>query len=102
MRNIGLSFRTAQTANRLIDALPQVPKWSVIKLTTKYPTREPILFYKRDVGECVEYMLSDPMFADHMHFVPVKHYDANGHRIFCEAISGMQAWNTQVSITRCI
>jgi hypothetical protein len=42
------------------------------------------------------------MFADHMHFVPVKHYDANGHRIFCEAISGMQAWNTQVSITRCI
>jgi hypothetical protein len=45
----------------------------------------------------VEYLLNNPMFADRMNFVPVKHFTADGKRVFSEPVSATQAWETQVS-----
>ena len=53
---------------------------------------EPILLYHRPADECVEYLLGNPLYADKMDFIPVKHFDAKGDRIFDETISGCQAW----------
>jgi hypothetical protein len=57
---------------------------------------EPIILYYRDSVECVRYLLNNPLFANCMNFVPVKHYTSNGKRVVKEAVSAQQAWQTQV------
>jgi hypothetical protein len=77
--------------------LPSGPQWKVRTIKFEgYHTKEPIVLYYRDAEECVEYLLNNPLFADCMDFVPVKHYGEDGHRIFTEPISGQRAWSVQV------
>jgi hypothetical protein len=98
MRRLGLSYKTAPMANQFIDTLPSGPKWSSKRLVFRgFETDEPIVLYMRDAAECVEYLLNNPMFADRMNFVPVKHFTADGKRVFSEPVSATQAWETQVS-----
>lgn len=75
MKEANLSYKTAQMANKLIDMLPSGPKWRSKRIEVEgYQTAEPIVLYMRESDKCVEYLLSNPLFADHINFVPVKHY----------------------------
>jgi hypothetical protein len=77
--------------------LPSGPQWfSRVISVEGYRSTEPIILYYRDSAECVQYLLSNPLFADHMDFTPVRHYAANGKRVVSEAVSAQQAWETQV------
>lgn len=78
--------------------LPSGPKWSVKRFNFEgeYITDEPVILYKRDAAECVEYLLNNPLFADSIEFVPKVHYDSEGTRIFGSPLSAYQAWETQV------
>ena len=98
MKRTGISYRTAQMANQYIDKLPSGPKWKVktIKPENGYETAEPVVLFKRDAVECVQYLLNNPLFADHISFIPVKHFAINGDRVFREPISGFKAWRDQV------
>jgi hypothetical protein len=89
-------------ARKRIDMLPSGPKWSVqrVVLEKPYETADPIILYKRNTAECVGYLLNNPLFADKVNFVPVKYYTSDGKRVFREALSGVQAWETQVLIYR--
>jgi hypothetical protein len=98
VQKLGLSYRSAKALAHRVGELPSGPRWSAVPIILEgdcQPT-EPIFLYKRDAVECVEYLLNCPLFADHIDLVPVKHYTANGKRVFNEPISGMQAWETQV------
>lgn len=99
MREAGLSFESAQMANQKIDMLPPAPAWHAvcIKFDT-YQTEEPIIFYYRKADECVEQLFNNPMFADKMELVPVKHYTSDGKRVFTGPLSAEQAWTAQVCV----
>lgn len=97
MRKAGLSYQSVSTLNKLVGALPSGPKWEVVPVTVEgFNPLEPILLYKRNAQECVEYLFNSPLFIDHMNLVPVKHFTADGKQVFREPVSGMQAWKTQV------
>ena len=86
-------------ANRFIDQLPSGPKWVVKPITLKNTIQqpsEPTVLFMRDAAECVQYLLSNPLFSDHLNFTPVKHFDDKGKRLYREPVSGIQAWETQV------
>lgn len=81
-----------------MDLLPSGPKWSAQILELEgYQTVEPIIIYKRDAQECVEYLFNNPLFADKMSYRPVKYFTADNKRVVREPASGLQAWQTQVS-----
>src|ERR1700753_559437 len=97
MKKLDLSYTTAQMANQLIDCLPSTPRWKTVPISIDgFPTREPLVLYYRDAQACVEHILSNPLFADCMNFIPVKHYDSQGNRFNDEPLSAQQAWDTQV------
>jgi hypothetical protein len=98
LNSVSLGYRTAKAATRLIDSLPAGPQWT--SQTFRHEEREtvePIILYYRDAVECAEFLLSNPLFRDHINFVPVKHYDRDGHRVLAEPLSAKQAWETQAS-----
>lgn len=97
MKRAKLSYGTAQMANQLIDMMPSGPKWTAVRFEVPgYQTAEPIIMYMRNTEACVEYLLNNPLFSDRMNFVPVKHFTADGKRVFSETVSAFQAWETQV------
>ena len=98
MKKSSVSYRTAQMANHYIDQLPSGPKWKLktIKPENDYEPIEPIVLFKRDAAKCVEYLLNNPLFADHINFRPTKHFTTDGERVFCEPLSGCKAWDDQV------
>ena len=55
------------------------------------------LFY-RDALDCVEYLLGNPLFSDHIDFCPVRLYrDAERTiRVYTEWMTGNAAWEMQV------
>lgn len=61
-----------------------------------HDTEEPPIFYYRDAQQCVEYLFNNPLFADHMNYVPVIHLGEDGERIMTEPVSGQAAWDIQV------
>lgn len=71
--------------------LPSGPKWTVKRFTFEgqYKSDEPVILYKRDAAECVEYLLNNPLFADSIDFVPKQHFDAEGNRVFREPLSAI-------------
>ena len=79
--------------------LPSSPKWSVEKLELEgYQTDVPIILYKRDALECVEYLFNNPLFANNMNYIPVKHFTADDKRVITEPISARAAWDIQVTV----
>jgi hypothetical protein len=96
---VSLEYKTAKAATDLIDSLPSGPQWASQVLTHEgYKTTEPIILYYRDAVECVEFLLSNPLFKDSLNFIPVKHYDKDGNRVITEPILAKQAWDIQVSL----
>jgi hypothetical protein len=97
LRNAGLSYQSAQSLNRILEDLPSGPKWECVPIEIDgFRPEEPAFLYKRNAVECVQYLLNNPLFVDHMNFVPVQHFTADGSQVFSEPVSGLQAWETQV------
>lgn len=79
--------------------MPSAPQWFFREITIDgYRSADPIVLFYRNSAECVQYLLKNTLFAKHIQFVPVEHYSANGSRIFREAVSARQAWQTQVRL----
>ena len=79
--------------------LPEVPEWKSKRISLMgYPTSEPMHLFYRDALDCVEYLLGNPLFANHMDFCPVRLYkDAEKTiRVYREWMSGNVAWEMQV------
>ena len=97
IKNSRLTYSTIQGATERIAHMPSGPNWySCVINVEGYQPAEPIILHYRDAAECAQYLLHNPLFADHQHFIPVKHFDANGNQVINEAVSAKQAWETQV------
>ena len=82
-----------------IEMLPKVPDWKSKKIILPgYITQELMYLFFRDALDCVEYLFGNPLFAEHMDFLPTRLYrDAERTiRIYSEWMTGKTAWNMQV------
>lgn len=96
---VGLSFRTVDELNKMIDAnLSGRPHFQCKLLTVN---GEPLEFYSRDVIGCIRSLYGDPEFAQHLVFAPERHYTSHERsmRIYNEIHTGDWWWKVQVSHT---
>jgi hypothetical protein len=91
----------------LVDSLPSAPKWkyeiievegNVIGWDGK-PNTESVELWFRDPIECVQDLIGNPAFRDHISYVPQKVFTSESGftRIYDEAWTGDWWWTTQVS-----
>ena len=64
-----------------------------------YTTKTPLVLYYRDPLECVELILTNPLFAGKIHYCPRMEYDSNGKWRYNEWITSDGAWDSQVRYT---
>ncbi|KAF8542359.1 hypothetical protein BDD12DRAFT_729202 [Trichophaea hybrida] len=70
----------------------QLPKWKEASVTTPNGRK---VFYFRDLVECVQYLLRQRPYRDHMVYGPVRAIDSEGDRVYSEMNSGDWWWETQ-------
>ena len=100
MRDVPLSFRSAKELRARAEMLPAGPQWLCETLVPEYPTKQPPRLFYRNPIECLQALLSHPLFEPHISFVPRKVWTCGAKicRIYDEWLSGDQAWSIQVSI----
>ena len=82
-----------------IEILPTVPEWNFKNVSlTGHATKEPTLLFYRYALNCVEYLFSNPLFADEIDFCPVQLYHDLEQMVcvYTEWMSGKKAWDMQV------
>jgi hypothetical protein len=117
IKGIGLSFRTAKDLRNWAEILPtykpeiysnpslgwtpgkQGLRWLSKRINTEVPTKKDVVLYYRDPLLCLQYLMQNPLFHDHITFMPFYLYEsaAKVMRIYTEWLSGDQAWEMQVS-----
>ncbi|KAF7314019.1 RPN1-RPN2-N domain-containing protein [Mycena chlorophos] len=95
-----LSFKTAKELRQRIELLPTGPEWKSRTIVIPgFPTKKPIVLFYRNSLECIQLLLRNPLFANHLDLVPTKLYE-NGQRIHKEWINSDGAWAMQHAIPR--
>ena len=99
MGDLSLSFRSVKELRARAEMLPAGPKWLCEALVPEYPTKQPPCLYYRNPIDCLQALLSHPLFEPHMSFVPRKVWTnaAKICRVYDEWLSGDRAWSIQVS-----
>ena len=59
---------------------------------------DPVILLYRDALECFKFQFADPLFADHMDYIPRREYadKRKAERLYNEIMTGDRAWNLQV------
>ncbi len=67
-------------------------------MKTAVPTKNPVVLYYRDPLECLQSLMRNPLFKDHISFCPFRLYEsaAKATRTYTEWLSGDAAWFMQV------
>ncbi|KIK11045.1 hypothetical protein PISMIDRAFT_123437, partial [Pisolithus microcarpus 441] len=70
VKQLPISFRSAKELRLHTEMLPSSPRWKSHTLLPQVPTkRKPIIYY-RDPLECLQSLLSHPLFTSHISFIP--------------------------------
>ncbi|KAI6014893.1 hypothetical protein BKA83DRAFT_4061372, partial [Pisolithus microcarpus] len=100
VKQLPISFRSAKELRLRAEMLPSGPRWKSHTLLPQVPTkRKPIIYY-RDPLECLQSLLSHPLFTSHISFIPRRVWSSSA-RIVCiyeEWMSGNHAWSLQDQI----
>ncbi|KAI6010124.1 hypothetical protein EDC04DRAFT_2581204 [Pisolithus marmoratus] len=98
MRNLLLSFCSAKELRTHAEILPSGPRWVCETLMTKYPTKELAYVFYHNPIDCLQSLLSHPLFEPHISFVPRKVWTsaAKTCHMYNEWLSGDRAWSIQV------
>ncbi|KIM55809.1 hypothetical protein SCLCIDRAFT_30071 [Scleroderma citrinum Foug A] len=80
--------------------LPSGPRWKSHILRPEVPTKRKVAIYYCDPIKCLQSLLSHPLFAPHISFVPRKVWTSAARivRVYEEWLSGNHAWNLQNQI----
>ncbi|KAF9230844.1 hypothetical protein BU15DRAFT_33414, partial [Melanogaster broomeanus] len=60
------SFRSAKELRARAEMLPAGPRWLCQPMTPEQPTKKPVHLFYRSVIECLQALLSHPLFKSHM------------------------------------
>lgn len=96
---LNLSFKDADSLNKLIDSLPGRPRFRREEVVV---AGEAFEVYHRDVLECIKALYGDPEFSPHLVFAPERHYaDADKTlRRYTDMHTGKWWWATQKELER--
>ena len=99
IKQLPLSFRTAKELRLRAEMLPSGPHWQSHTLTLKVATKRKAIVYFRDPVECLQSLLSHPLFTSQISFVSQKVWSSSAQvvRIYEDWLSGDHAWGLQVS-----
>ena len=80
------------------ETLPSGPWWLCETLPTEYPTKQPPRVFYRNPIECLQSLLSHPLFESHILFVPRRVWTCAAKicHVYDEWLSGDRAWSMQV------
>lgn len=99
MKDILLSYGTAEAATKLIEKLPSGPQWMEQTIQIEgFATKSPITWYFRDTEACVEYLFKHPLLGQSMQLVPSEDFTANNLRIVTEPMTAQWANDVQVGL----
>ena len=93
-----ISFRSAKKLCNHIEMLPTGPIWCSKEMPMEYPTIDKVTLYYRDPLQCLQGLLRNPLYSDHLEFMPYRIYEGidKDVRVFTKWLSGDIAWNIQV------
>ncbi|KAJ3007471.1 hypothetical protein NUW54_g3539 [Trametes sanguinea] len=97
---LGLSYRSSQELNALVDQLPSSrPRFVRQEVEIGGETFEMFL---RDILECIRALFGDPDFAGILVFRPERHYADEDHqvRVYFDVHTGEWWWATQEELDR--
>ena len=95
-----LSVFSAREMRARIENLPSPPCWKEVEVSVEGgTTKDPLTLYYRDGLECFKFLFGNPLFQDHMEYVPRREFTAGEkpERLFNEIMTGDRAWALQVS-----
>ncbi|KIM57753.1 hypothetical protein SCLCIDRAFT_129727 [Scleroderma citrinum Foug A] len=75
IRDIPLSFHSANELRTHAETLPSGPQWVCETLRTKCPTLQPACLFYHDPLECLQVLLSHPLFEPHLSFFSLESLD---------------------------
>ncbi|KIM57131.1 hypothetical protein SCLCIDRAFT_131146, partial [Scleroderma citrinum Foug A] len=98
IKNVPLSFCSAKELRTHAETLPSGPRWLCEMVLTEYPTKQPARVFYRNPIDCLQSLLSHPLFKSHILFVPrwVWTCAAKICCIYDEWLSGDHTWSMQV------
>jgi len=101
MKDILLSFRSAKELRTCVETLTSGLWWLCNVLPIKYPTKQPVRLFYHDPIECLQALLSHPLFESHISFVPRRVWTSAAKicHIYDEWLSGDCTWNIQVCLS---
>ncbi|KZT36497.1 hypothetical protein SISSUDRAFT_989170, partial [Sistotremastrum suecicum HHB10207 ss-3] len=108
VQGLNLSFDSARTLLKTVDALPSGPEWQTFDVQVKgdklgeksTPLVESYELYYRNILECVQDILGDPTLKEHMQFSPTKIWSdtTKTNRFYSEMWTGNWWWETQTRL----
>ena len=94
------SFTSAQEMRTRIENLPSPPRWKEVEVSVEGGiTKDALTLYYRDGLECFRFLFGNPLFLDHMEYVPRREYTTGEkvERLYNEMMTGDRAWDLQVN-----
>ena len=85
-----------------IENLPSPPRWKEVEVGIEGGiTKDALTLYYRDGLECFRFLFGNPLFLDHMEYVPRREYTTGEkvERLYNEMMTGDRAWTLQVYIS---
>ena len=79
--------------------LPSPPHWKEEEVQVEGGnTKEPMILFYRDALECFKFTFANPLFLNHMDYVPRHEYadKENKEQLYNEMMTGDRAWWLQV------
>ncbi|KAN0086064.1 hypothetical protein V8E55_007198 [Tylopilus felleus] len=82
------------------EILPRGPQWVSETLKPEHPVKQPIRLFYRNTVECLQALLSHPLFEPHISFIPRKVWTSATKicHIYDEWLSGDCAWKMQEAL----
>lgn len=96
---LGLSYRTANELNSMIDELPGRPTFKSQDIQVDGQIYQ---LHSRDVLDCIRAIFGDPEFARDLVFAPKRCYmdHERTQRVYSEMYTGDWWWSVQVRSTK--
>ena len=100
MKRRPLSFSSSREMRARAALLPATVPWKQVEIKVRgATTKEPLTLYYRDALECFKHLFGNPLFLDHMEYVPRREFTTgeSSERLYNEMMTGDRAWDLQVS-----
>ncbi|KAF8545834.1 hypothetical protein OG21DRAFT_1491871, partial [Imleria badia] len=100
IKSASLSFRSAKELRARAEILPPGPKWVFQTLQPEYSVKQLLHLFHHNPIDCLQALLSHPLFADHISFVPRKVWTCTVKlcRVYDKWLSGDRAWSIQEAL----